>query len=80
MWQPIETAPYGKWIIGWLFLPKNPQASMAMPVQRVHEDSPDADELAIGEGPAAWWSANGMYYAKEYVTHWMPLPEPPECG
>lgn len=32
----------------------------------------------IGQGEAHFW--NGAGYVDAYVTHWMPLPKPPEGG
>lgn len=81
-WQPIETAPEGRWIIGWLHLPKNPQASAPMVVKRLYAENREVPAAeVVGGGEATWWAANGMYYGPEHVTHWMPLPDAPvQCS
>lgn len=78
-WQPIETAPTDtKSFLGWLYLPRNPRASCAVIAQRAY----DQDE-------GDWW-INGRYYGGKAfnektdgvfvatLTHWMPLPAPPQ--
>lgn len=78
-WQPIENepfAPYNQSVLAWLYLPKNPPASGCVIAQRcyVEEDEPEHWEYRRTVG--CWW-ANGRYYAAGHVTHWMPLPAPP---
>lgn len=66
------------WVLVWLHLPRNPPASGINIAQFAgcREDEP----LSYGDWRrtvGCWW-ANGRYYEKGHVTHWMPLPEPPE--
>ena len=65
------------WILGWVYLPKNPQASNYSLVQfsGCEEDEPE-DYGEFRRTVGCWWG-NGRYYEKGYVTHWMPLLEPP---
>lgn len=79
IWQPIETAPYGINVLGWLHLPKNPQASGLVIALRVF-CAKDEDE-ALGEHrlTVGCWYANGRYYRVERfneagITGWLALP------
>lgn len=45
-----------------------------------YKDRPFHREIIIAElsrMETKWW-ANNRYYSTVYITHWMPLPEPPE--
>lgn len=78
-WLPIESAPYGVWVLAWLHLPKNPPASAPAIMQRCYveeEDGPDID-VKWRRTFGCWWSACGLMYAEGHVTHWMDLPPPP---
>ena len=73
-WRPIKTAPQdGVWskIDLWLHIPPSPR-SMGW-----------GDSFRV---PDCWWQdGKWMHYdrgapreiEKDYITHWMPLPEPP---
>ena len=85
-WRKAEDAPYGTNVLAWIYLPKNPVASGYAIAQRcfVGMDEPESyGEWRMTVG--CWW-ANGRHYhapGKEktdrgYITHWMPLPDPPE--
>jgi hypothetical protein len=78
-WQPIETAPYGKPVLAWLFLPKNPQASGCVIATRcyVERDDPPSYPEHERQTQGCWW-ANGRYYSARHVTRWKPLPTPPK--
>jgi hypothetical protein len=65
------------WVLGWIYLTKNPTASSHSLVQYsgCAEDEPESYSKwrrTVG----CWWG-NGRYYQRGYVTHWMPLPDPP---
>jgi hypothetical protein len=68
------------WVLGWVYLPKNPIASSHSLVQYsgCREDEPEG----MGEfrrTVGCWWG-NGRYYPKGYVTHWMELPDAPKVN
>lgn len=70
-WQPIETAPEGKTMLLW-WIPKDP--------------NPYAEAIVIGqlsgyeEHEGEWWDVqSGKYQSLKHITHWMPLPEPPQA-
>lgn len=79
-WQPIETAPYATNVLAWLFLPKNPMASSHVIAQRVFVEEDESEIYGEFRRTVGCWWANGMYYPAGYVTHWMPLPEPPNTN
>ena len=65
-WQPIETAPRerGKRIIGWCTFPAGAEAREIKCF--IWLDRPNAEPM---------W----LYYGiSQTVTHWMPMPEPPQ--
>lgn len=78
-WQPIESAPKdGTKVDLWLEFYASP-ASMGM------SDSFRMPECyyATIEGKTGWFHLDGMkqnqlFDEYEYITHWMPLPEPPK--
>jgi hypothetical protein len=79
-WQPIESAPFSKWVLAWLHLPKNPPASGPVIAQRCFvtvDESPEHHPTEHLRRTVGCWWANGMYYPAGHVTHWMPLPAPP---
>ena len=76
-WQPIEKAPYGRWLLVWLHLPKNPAASMPVIAQRVCIEQDEPESYGERRRTVGCWWANGRYYAAGHVSHWMALPEAP---
>ncbi len=81
-WIPVDDSPYGTKVLVWVYLPKNPTASCYAVGERPYiqeDESEDYGEFRLTVG--CWW-VNGRYYRKGeetgYVTHWMPLPPPPE--
>jgi len=81
-WCPLSPAP--EWI----------SVEERLPEQRINQNTLDFEYVLcattfgdvrpykygsrIGQGEAHFW--NGAGYVDAYVTHWMPLPEPPEGG
>jgi len=66
------------WVLGWIYLPKNPIANSCVLVQYtgyLGEDEPE--DYGILRRTSEYWWGNGRYYEKGYVTHWQPLPAPP---
>lgn len=61
-WQPIESAPAGKWVLGYRGEPL-----LIFPISW-HPTSHPA---------GLWRDRNGAYWP---VTHWMPLPAPPQSN
>lgn len=91
-WQPIETAPVGKWILMWWISanPENTAAHCAM-VGQVSPYRPDSSR--VSDKPEYIWNPAAMSCSHNYdpmndtgyqpiaiVTHWMPLPAPPVNG
>lgn len=83
-WQPIETAPYSTGVLAWLHLPKNPDASGSVIGERCYVQKDEPKEYEEMQQTVGCWWANGRYYHRQgykagggYITHWMPLPEPP---
>lgn len=83
-WKTIDSAPYEKSVLVWVHLPKNPKASWYAIGTRdfVEEDEPE--EYAEQRRTVGCWWVNGRYYHRKgytadngFVSHWMPLPEPP---
>ena len=74
-WQPIDTAPKdGTYILlGW---PRKhgPESGIVLIGAWLNIESADVNE------PEGWWGWNDyLGFAKvAFMTHWMPLPEPPK--
>ncbi len=67
-WKPISTAPINKSVLLW-WIPITP--------------NPPAEAVTIGQvsgyEPGKWWhSQRGEYQDLKHVTHWRPLPAPPD--
>lgn len=73
-WQPIETAPRdGSFILAWI---KDEDGGH---VEQLRYDL-SAERSASGEfGPFVWGTplSECGVWARDIVTHWMPLPSPP---
>jgi len=80
-WQPIETAPYGVFVLAWVFLPKNPAASACAIASLCYVEKDEPEEYGEARMTVGCWWANGRYYRanddRGYITHWMPLPAAP---
>ncbi len=63
-WQPIETAPKD----GSTFLTFSPPA--------LKDPNPDYDTAGYNIETGQFWKAGCGW---QWVTHWMPLPEPPNA-
>lgn len=82
--QPIDTAPLGKSILLFIYLPKNPPASgwiigslsMKRPSEYWTNLPKTLTELPDGapRSEATIW--DGHQYRPNMATHWMPLPPP----
>lgn len=72
-WQPIETAPWDKWILAW-WTPAdgNPWAETFAKVQIMSPTDLHADNPK----PTHYWDGRGEWPI-ELLTHWMPPPERP---
>lgn len=75
-WQPIETAPFDKWVILWFISinPSNKYAHFPVIGKVVYEidcDGREIDSLTV-------WASDSRYKPFEVFSHWMPLPQPPE--
>jgi hypothetical protein len=68
-WRPIDTAPYKKWVLLWLYLPKNPKASGV--IQGQITDS----ETNVEDPRGGIW--DGHIVRTNTATHWMPIPDAP---
>ena len=68
-WQPIETAPRGKWLQLW-WRPKT--------------ENHYAETVVIGQvsdSTQTWWNGQrGEHQDIWHITHWRPLPAPPSEG
>lgn len=67
-----------EWVLAWIYLPKNPPASghaIAQYSGCAYDEPESYEPFRRTEG--CWW-ANGRYYEKGHVTHWIPLLEPPK--
>lgn len=75
-WQPIETAPRdGTEILAvWFEHPDRPDYSIVEWSERGWVGKCDGSKAIESEG---YW---GTKYRTPFVTHWMPLPEPPKGG
>ena len=72
-WQPIETAPWGKWLLfWWVPVNDNPYAETVVKGQVI------APENLYEEGakPTKYWDGHEERDLSR-LTHWMPLPSPP---
>jgi len=73
-WQPIETAPKrSKWILLWCVFDDRPEVHVGRRVK-------DSGVRGRPFGPFIWATyANDKVgsIAERVVTHWMPLPPPP---
>jgi len=69
-WQPIETAPRDGRTPVLLFQP--------------HPDAPDEMHVGVWSKADREWLVVGDYFVEgdegHPITHWMPLPEPPEAA
>ena len=72
MWQPIETAPKDEWILLCIrgFIP----AVGRWQADRGVFDWVDADTMPDNRSWEAYLDSNPEWP----VTHWMPLPDPPQ--
>lgn len=80
MWQPIETAPKNKWIMG---LVDPDDYDFHWDYGASDYDLPPPVMMAViwHEDDDCWraYSKDGGYYGAVDVTHWQPLPEPPDA-
>lgn len=73
-WQPIESAPRGRPVL--VFSPANNRAFIAL-------FNPDGTSWVETENDmrlerTGTFSSGGGWFQPDEVTHWMPLPEPPD--
>lgn len=68
----------GVWVLGWLFLPKNPPASGPVIGQYTGCERDEPESFGRVRMTKDCWWANGIYYPRGHFTHWMPLPDPPK--
>lgn len=74
---PVDTAPYSKPVLAWLYLPKNPIASAWTVAERCAVEKDEPENYGEFRRTVGCWWANGMYYPAGYVRGWQPLPTPP---
>ena len=76
MWQPIETAPKdGTWVLVFGNVCDESWREISVAVAQY------TNELNGGTTEWHWqfaWYDGGYYGIVDDVTHWMPLPEPPQ--
>lgn len=66
-----------RWVLAWLYLPKNPPASGHAIAQYTACKKDEPESFGRLRMTVDCWWANGLYYPRGHVTHWMPLPAPP---
>lgn len=91
-WQPIETAPVGKWVLMWWRPRSDPKYPRPADYASARSNNKYAEccvighvslhdgMLTAGEKPKTWW--NGQRQEEQdiwHITHWMPLPSPPDA-
>lgn len=81
-WQPIETAPWGKWLLlWWVPVGDNPYAETVVKGQVVAPDDlygPDPKPTKYWDGGHAGPKVDEEgCKALDRITHWMPLPDRP---
>ena len=70
-WQPIETVPRdGTVILAWRFY--------VVAMKWTGDVAYPWEAVALGNHPCMNMASNGFHGADNSLTHWMPLPAPPE--
>jgi hypothetical protein len=75
-----EMPKYGEHVLAWIYLEKNPIGSGCVIASRVYVEKDAPEEHEHLRATVGCWFANERYYSAGHVTHWMPLPKPPEGG
>ena len=71
MWQPIETALKGEWIIAW-------DGEEVQPMIWAKDRDSPYEGWCYADHQWGGVLYEGVNEVKRQPTHWMPLPEPPQ--
>jgi hypothetical protein len=86
MWQPIETAPISRFVLMWWRPLSDPRYPVPPEAASTRSNNRYAETCVIGSivdpkdfdaKPSQWWDGK-RYQDIWHVTHWQPLPEPPQ--